>query len=154
MNILIVDDSSTMRMIVIKQLRQAGFTKSNVLEAGSAREALQKLAAGGVDLMLADVNMPEITGIELVKVVKTKMKDLPVIMITTETSPEMKEKMLAAGALGVIAKPRLRRRAWPWRPSAAEAFHRRSFRRSPCSFRPRPRRLRRVWDPSAGREPV
>jgi two-component system chemotaxis response regulator CheY len=105
MNILIVDDSATMRMIVIKSLRQAGFESATVVEASGAKEALQKLAAGGIDVLFSDVNMPEITGIELVKVVKSKMKDLPVIMITTESSPEMKEKMLAAGANGIITKP-------------------------------------------------
>ncbi len=105
MNILIVDDSATMRMIVIKSLRQAGFESATVVEASGAKEALQKLAAGGIDILFSDVNMPEITGIELVKVVKAKMKDLPVIMITTESSPEMKEKMLAAGANGIITKP-------------------------------------------------
>ena len=105
MNILIVDDSATMRMIVIKSLRQAGFESANVIEAGGAKEALQKIAAGGIDLVLSDVNMPEITGIELVKVVKAKMKDLPVIMITTESSSEMKEKMMQAGANGIVTKP-------------------------------------------------
>ena len=50
MNILIVDDSATMRMIVIKSLRQAGFESANVIEAGGAKEALQKIAAGGIDL--------------------------------------------------------------------------------------------------------
>ena len=68
-------------------------------------EALQKIAAGGIDLVLSDVNMPEITGIELVKVVKAKMKDLPVIMVTTESSSEMKEKMMQAGANGIVTKP-------------------------------------------------
>lgn len=105
MNILIVDDSATMRMIVVKSLRQAGYESATVIEATGAKEALQKIAAGGIDLMLSDVNMPEITGIELVKVVKAKMKDLPVIMITTESSPEMKQNMLAAGANGIITKP-------------------------------------------------
>lgn len=105
MNILVVDDSSTMRMIVIKSLRQAGFESANVIEAGGAKEALQKIAAGGIDLVLSDVNMPEITGIELVKVVRSKMKDLPIVMITTESSPEMKEKMLGAGANGIVTKP-------------------------------------------------
>ena len=105
MNILIVDDSATMRMIVIKSLRQAGFESANVIEAGGAKEALQKIAAGGIDLVLSDVNMPEITGIELVKVVKAKMKDLPVIMVTTESSSEMKEKMMQAGANGIVTKP-------------------------------------------------
>lgn len=92
-------------MIVVKSLRQAGFESANVIEASGAKEALQKLAAGGVDLMLSDVNMPDITGIELVKVVKSKMKDLPVVMVTTESSAEMKQTMLAAGANGIITKP-------------------------------------------------
>ena len=105
MNILVVDDSSTMRMIVIKSLRQAGFETATVTEASGAKEALQKLAAGGVDLMLCDVNMPEITGIELVKVVRAKMPKLPIVMVTTESSAEMKEKMTTAGANGIITKP-------------------------------------------------
>jgi two-component system chemotaxis response regulator CheY len=105
MTILIVDDSATMRMIVVKSLRLAGFDTATVIEASGAKEALQKLAAGGIDIMLSDVNMPDITGIELVKVVKAKMKNLPVIMITTESSPEMKEEMLKAGASGIITKP-------------------------------------------------
>lgn len=105
MNILVVDDSATMRMIVIKSLRQAGFENANVIEAGGAKEALQKLAGGGVNIMLSDVNMPEITGIELVKVVKSKMPELPIVMVTTESSPEMKQQMLAAGANGIITKP-------------------------------------------------
>ena len=105
MNILIVDDSATMRMIVVKSLRQAGFESATVIEASGAKEALQKLAAGGIDIMLSDVNMPDITGIELVKVVRAKMKDLPIVMITTESSPEMKQQMTAAGANGVITKP-------------------------------------------------
>lgn len=104
-NILIVDDSATMRMILIKSLRQAGFTDITVIEAGSAKEALQKVAAGGVGLILSDVNMPEITGIELVKVIRSKFKELPIIMVTTESSPEMKAKMLEAGANGMIFKP-------------------------------------------------
>ena len=94
-----------MRMIVIKSLRQAGFESDTVIEANGAKEALQKLAAGGVDIMLSDVDMPDITGIELVKVVKAKLKNLPVIMVTTESSPEMKQQMMAAGANGIITKP-------------------------------------------------
>jgi two-component system chemotaxis response regulator CheY len=94
-----------MRMIVIKSLRQAGYESATVIEASGAKEALQKIAAGGIDLMLSDVNMPEITGIELVKVVKAKMKDLPIVMVTTESSAEMKKEMMAAGANGIITKP-------------------------------------------------
>lgn len=105
MNILVVDDSATMRMIVIKSLRQAGYESATVIEAGGAKEALQKLAAGGIDLVLSDVNMPDITGIELVKVVKAKMPKLPIVMVTTESSADMKQQMLDAGANGIITKP-------------------------------------------------
>lgn len=105
MNILIIDDSATMRMIVVKSLRQAGFETAIVTEAGSAREGLQKIAAGGIDLILCDVNMPEITGIELTKVVKTKFPTLPIIMVTTESSPEMRKQMMDAGAQGIVTKP-------------------------------------------------
>jgi two-component system, chemotaxis family, chemotaxis protein CheY len=105
MNILVVDDSATMRMIVIKSLRQAGFDSATVIEASGAKEALTKIAAGGIDIVLSDVNMPDITGIELVKVIKAKLRTLPVVMVTTESSPEMKETMLQAGANGIITKP-------------------------------------------------
>ena len=105
MTILIVDDSATMRMIVIKSLRQAGFAAAEVAEAGGAKEALQRIAAGGIDLVLCDVNMPEISGIELVKVVRAKFAKLPIIMVTTESSGEMRQQMLSAGANGIITKP-------------------------------------------------
>lgn len=105
MNILIVDDSATMRMIVIKSLRQAGFDKCTVVEAGSAREALQKVAQGGIGLILCDVNMPEISGIELVKVIRAKFKELPIVMVTTESSEDMRKKMHEAGSNGLIIKP-------------------------------------------------
>jgi two-component system chemotaxis response regulator CheY len=104
MKILIVDDSSTMRKIVIKSLSDAGI-KAEVVEAAGAKEGLQKIAEGGINLVLSDVNMPEITGIEMVKVIRQKFKDLPVIMVTTESSPEMKKTMTDAGANGIITKP-------------------------------------------------
>lgn len=105
MKILIVDDSSTMRQIIIKSLRQAGYEAVQVEEANGAKEGLQKIAAGGIDLVLSDVNMPEITGIEMVKVIRSKFPNLPIFMVTTESSPEMRAKMTDAGANGVITKP-------------------------------------------------
>lgn len=105
MKILIVDDSETMRMIIIKSLRQAGFDAFEPVEASSAREALAHIAKGAIDLVLSDVNMPEISGIELVKVIRAKFRTLPIIMVTTESSPAMKKKMLDAGANGIIHKP-------------------------------------------------
>lgn len=104
-NVLIVDDSATMRMILLKSLRQAGFTEINAIEAGSAKEGLQRVAQGGIQLILSDVNMPEISGIEFVKVIRAKFKDLPIIMVTTESAPEMRQKMVDAGANGIILKP-------------------------------------------------
>lgn len=105
MNVLIVDDSATMRMIVIKSLRQAGYDKVTIVEASGAKEGLQKIAAGGIDLVLSDVNMPEITGIEMVKVIRSKFPEMPIVMITTESSPEMRATMKSVGANGVIIKP-------------------------------------------------
>ena len=61
MKILIVDDSETMRTIIVKSLRQAGFDTFEPAEASSAREALALIAKGGIDLVLSDVNMPEIS---------------------------------------------------------------------------------------------
>ncbi len=104
MKILIVDDSSTMRKIVMKSLRDAGIT-ADVVEVGGAKEGLQKIAEGGITLVLSDVNMPDVSGIEMVKVVRQKFKDLPIIMVTTESSPEMRKQMTDAGANGVITKP-------------------------------------------------
>jgi two-component system chemotaxis response regulator CheY len=105
MKVLIVDDSATMRMIVIKALRQAGYPQLEIIEAGGAKEALEKIAAGGIELVLSDINMPEISGLELVKVIRTKFKDLPIVMVTTESSPEMRDQMKTAGASGLIVKP-------------------------------------------------
>lgn len=105
MKILIVDDSETMRMIIVKSLRQAGFDTVDIAEAGTARDGLAVIAKGGINLVLSDVNMPEISGIEMVKVIRSKFPTLPIVMVTTESSPEMKQKMLAAGASGIIHKP-------------------------------------------------
>ena len=105
MNILVVDDSATMRMIVVKSLRQAGFDSATVIEAGGAKEALQKIAAGGIDLMLSDVNMPDITGIELVKVVKAKLPNLPVVMVTALEESHHRAAGVRVGANGYLSKP-------------------------------------------------
>lgn len=105
MKILIVDDSETMRMIVIKSIRQAGYESAETVEASSAKEALKLIAGGGIDVVLCDVNMPEVTGIEMVKVVKQKFPNMPMFMVTTESSKEMRQKMMEAGANDIITKP-------------------------------------------------
>jgi two-component system chemotaxis response regulator CheY len=104
---LIVDDSSVMRKIVERSLRQAGLEMSAVLEAGNGAEALAVLAQNPVDLILCDINMPVMDGLELVKRLATveNARGVPVVMITTEGSESHVVRALSAGARGYIRKP-------------------------------------------------
>ncbi|HEY4052661.1 MAG TPA: response regulator [Terriglobales bacterium] len=104
---LIVDDSSVMRKIVERSLRQAGLEISAVLEAGNGAEALAVLAENHVDLILCDINMPVMDGLEMVKQLKgvENAKGVPVVMITTEGSESHVVEALSAGARGYIRKP-------------------------------------------------
>jgi len=104
---LIVDDSSVMRKIVERSLRQAGLEISAVLQAGNGVEALSVLAENRVDLILCDINMPVMDGLELVKRLATveNAKGVPVVMITTEGSESHVVQALSAGARGYIRKP-------------------------------------------------
>jgi two-component system chemotaxis response regulator CheY len=104
---LIVDDSSVMRKIVERSLRQAGIELSNVSEAGNGAEALAVLQAGKVDLILCDINMPVMDGLEFVKQLAgvENAKGVPVVMITTEGSEAHVVQALASGARGYIRKP-------------------------------------------------
>ena len=85
---LIVDDSSVMRKIVERSLRQAGVNLTQVLEAGNGAEALAVLEQNQVDLILCDINMPIMDGLEFVKQLAgvSNAKGVPVVMITTEGS--------------------------------------------------------------------
>jgi len=65
---MIVDDSATMRKIVIRTVRMSGLNISRVEEAGNGAEALEKLSANPVDIILCDINMPEMSGMELAKI--------------------------------------------------------------------------------------
>ena len=104
---LIVDDSSVMRKIVERSLRQAGIGLSAVIEAGNGAEALSALQEGKVDLILCDINMPVMDGLEFVKQLAgvENAKDVPVIMITTEGSESHVVQALSCGAKGYIRKP-------------------------------------------------
>lgn len=102
--IMTVDDSPTVRQMLGVTLRAAGFV---VVEACDGREALRKLAQEPVDLLLTDVNMPRLDGLELVREVRGMpgQRFLPIIMLTTESLPEMKSQGKKAGASGWIVKP-------------------------------------------------
>src|SRR5437667_5993620 len=104
---LIVDDSSVMRKIVERSLRQAGIDLSEVLEAANGAEALGALNQGAVDLILCDINMPVMDGIEFLKQLKAVdgAKSVPVVMITTEGNEAHVVQALSAGARGYIRKP-------------------------------------------------
>lgn len=104
---LIVDDSSTMRKIVERSLRSAGLPLTTVLEAGNGVEALGLLKDNRVDLILCDINMPVMDGLEFVKQVGgvENGKGVPVVMITTEGSESHVVQALSCGARGYIRKP-------------------------------------------------
>jgi two-component system chemotaxis response regulator CheY len=105
--ILIVDDSSVMRKIVERSLRQAGLEPLVVYEAGSGTEGLDMLRAKQVDLILSDINMPSMDGLEFLRQLRTKnlAPGVPVVMITTESSMEHVKQAILAGAQGYIRKP-------------------------------------------------
>jgi two-component system, chemotaxis family, chemotaxis protein CheY len=104
---LIVDDSSVMRKIVERSLRQAGLESLIVLEAGSGVEGLEVLKAKRVDLILSDINMPAMDGLEFVRQLRKQRlaEGVPVVMITTESSEEHVKQAIEAGAIGYIRKP-------------------------------------------------
>lgn len=104
---LIIDDSSVMRKIVERSLRQAGIDLSHVLEAGNGQEALTALGSGKVDLILSDINMPVMDGLEFVRRVQSTNLAVgtPIVMITTEGSEANVMEALSLGARGYIRKP-------------------------------------------------
>ena len=104
---LIVDDSSVMRKIVERSLRQAGLDLESIVEASNGAEALAVLQTNVVDLILCDINMPVMDGLEFVRQVHTveNAKDVPIVMITTEGSEAHVVQALSAGARGYIRKP-------------------------------------------------
>ena len=104
---LIVDDSSVMRKIVERSLRQAGLGTLVVHEAGSGVEGLEVLKSQTVDLILSDINMPAMDGLEFLRQIRAQnlAVGIPVVMITTESSEEHVKQAIEAGARGYIRKP-------------------------------------------------
>jgi two-component system, chemotaxis family, chemotaxis protein CheY len=104
---LIVDDSSVMRKIVERSLRQAGLEQLAIVEAGSGVEGLDVLRARQVDIIFSDINMPLMDGLEFVRQLHAQKlaEGVPVVMITTESSEEHVKQAIEAGAMGYIRKP-------------------------------------------------
>jgi len=107
LRVLIVDDSAVMRKIVDRSLRQAGLEIKEVLEAGNGVEALGRIKETRVDLILTDINMPTMDGLELVRQLQTveNAKGVPIVMITTEAGEAHVVQAISSGARGYIRKP-------------------------------------------------
>jgi two-component system chemotaxis response regulator CheY len=105
-NILIVDDSGTMRKIIMRGIRQAGFKVDNFVEAGDGVQGLSALEGASVDLILSDVNMPNMNGLDFLAAVREKFgPSTPVVMITTEGSNDVINEARTRGANGYLKKP-------------------------------------------------
>jgi two-component system chemotaxis response regulator CheY len=106
-NVLIVDDSSTMRKIISRSLRQAGLAIDDILEAGDGIEGLNVLSTSGksINLILSDINMPNMDGLEFVKQVRANGMAMPIVMITTEGGEDVLNQALQNGANDSIKKP-------------------------------------------------
>ncbi len=105
MKFLVVDDFSTMRRIIRNLLKELGFT--NVDEAEDGVSALAKLRGGGFDFVVSDWNMPNMTGIELLRAIRADetLKNLPVLMVTAEAKKENIVEAAQSGASGYVVKP-------------------------------------------------
>ncbi|MEN6534005.1 MAG: response regulator [Bryobacteraceae bacterium] len=107
LDILIVDDSAAIRKILQRVLRQAEVPIDNVYEAGDGVEALEVLKKSSVNLILSDINMPNMDGLQLLGAIKNDgpWKDVPVVMITTEGSQARVMEAVQLGAAGYVRKP-------------------------------------------------
>ena len=103
-SILAVDDSASMRQMVSFTLKNAGY---NVVEAVDGQDALEKANTRDFDLVLTDQNMPRMDGIDLTRALRDnpKFKNTPILILTTESSDQMKQAGRGAGATGWLVKP-------------------------------------------------
>jgi two-component system chemotaxis response regulator CheY len=106
-SLMIVDDSATMRKIIMRTIRLSGINFDRTEEAGNGKEALDKLCASPVDVILCDVNMPEMNGPEMVKRVRQmeSCKNTKIVMVSSESSQDLIDQIKADGANGYITKP-------------------------------------------------
>lgn len=104
-NILVVDDSPTMRRMVITSLGSLQKVKST--QAGSGLEAIERLAIEPVDLMVLDLNMPDMHGMEVIDFVRKHhaYRDIPIVVLTTKGEESSRNQALAAGATRYLTKP-------------------------------------------------
>jgi two-component system chemotaxis response regulator CheY len=106
-DILVVDDSAAIRKILTRVLRQTGMAIQTIHEAGDGQEAMSVMAEHRIDLVLSDINMPKMDGLQLLASLKASAKwhDIPVVMITTEGGETKVAEAVRLGAAGYVRKP-------------------------------------------------
>jgi CheY-like chemotaxis protein len=107
-SLLVVDDSATFRQLLCMSLQRVdGITGSNITEASDGEEALEKVKTSSFDLVLTDIRMPKMDGLEFVRQVRSELKrpDLPIIIISTKGADEDIELGMSLGASGYLSKP-------------------------------------------------
>jgi two-component system, chemotaxis family, chemotaxis protein CheY len=107
LDVLIVDDSAAIRKILHRVLLQTNLTLGKIHEANDGKEALERMHSESVGLVLSDINMPNMDGLEFLKAVKANpaWKSVPVMMVTTEGSQDKVLLALQLGAAGYVKKP-------------------------------------------------
>ena len=106
-DVLVVDDSAAFRQILQRVLLQTELPLGTILEAGDGFEAIERLKANNIGLVLADINMPNMDGLELLRKMREnpQWKSIPVVMITTEGSQQKVLEAADLGAAGYVRKP-------------------------------------------------
>ena len=105
MDLLLVDDSKTMRMIIHRAIRQAGYRNLTICEASNGAEALELMKSEKPRLILSDWNMPEVSGIDLLRKLRAAQDQTPFGFITSEASKKLKDFAMNQGASFVMVKP-------------------------------------------------
>jgi two-component system chemotaxis response regulator CheY len=106
-DVLVVDDSAAIRKILQRVLRQTGMSIRTIFEAGDGQEALELLKSSKVDLVLTDINMPKMDGLQMLAAMKAnaEWRSIPVVMITTEGGETKVGEAVRLGASGYVRKP-------------------------------------------------
>lgn len=105
MKILLVDDSGTMRTIQKRCFLKLGVPEDSIVEAENGRVALDHFAAGAFDLVVSDWNMPVMDGLTLLKEIRQRNKEIPVLMVTTESEKGRVLEAIQAGVSDYLVKP-------------------------------------------------
>uniref|UniRef100_A0A831ZRJ4 Response regulator n=1 Tax=Desulfacinum infernum TaxID=35837 RepID=A0A831ZRJ4_9BACT len=106
-NVMIIDDSKSMRHVIKKVLKISGLEIGEIIEAGNGQEALDQLQDHWVDLILSDIHMPVMDGLEFLRRLGTHadLNDVPVVLVTTERNEKRLAEAMALGARAYLSKP-------------------------------------------------